>query len=111
MSDTPSRLDLLRFLERVQLGDLERTRGWIAAEEKRLAAEGARRPPPPPPDWELELDLSRHPAVVHAGGCTMGGKGWRMRAISREAALRALGVDKVPACLYCSPDTALGVLD
>lgn len=112
MSDSlSSRLDLLRFLERVQLGDLERTRAWIAAEEQRQAEQAARLPPAPPPDWELELDLSKHPAVVHAGGCTMGGKGWRMRPITREAALRALGVDKIPACPYCSPDTVLGVLD
>ena len=108
---SPSRLDLLRFLERVQVGDLERTRGWIAAEEKRLAEQAARVPPAPPPDWELELDLSKRPAVVHVGGCTMGGKGWRMRAIDRDAALRALGVDRIPACPYCSPDTVLGVLD
>lgn len=112
MSDSPaSRLELLHFLERVQVGDLERTRGWIAAEEQRLAAEAARLPPPPPPDWELELDLSRRPSVVHVGGCTMGGKGWRMRPITRDAALRALGVDQIPACPYCSPDNVLGVLD
>jgi hypothetical protein len=107
----PSRLDLLRFLERVQIGDLERTRGWIAAEEKRLAEQASRLPAAAPPDWQLELDLSKHPAVVHVGGCTMGGKGWRMRPITRDAALRALGVDRIPACPYCSPDSILGVLD
>ena len=110
-ASSPSRLDLLRFLERVQVGDLERTRGWIVAEEKRLAEQAARLPPAPPADWELELDLSKHPAVVHVGGCTMGGKGWRMRPIPRDAALRALGVERIPACPYCSPDTVLGVLD
>ncbi|MFJ4774714.1 hypothetical protein ACIP88_37400 [Streptomyces uncialis] len=37
MSDRMSRLVQLRFLERVQLGDLERTRRWIADEERREA--------------------------------------------------------------------------
>ncbi|MBT2477670.1 DUF6233 domain-containing protein [Streptomyces sp. ISL-94] len=112
MSDNSApRLDLLRFLEKVQLRDLERTRGWIVAEEQRLTEQAARLPQAPPPDWELETDLGRHPVRVHAGGCTMGGKGWRMRPISRQAALRALGVDKIPPCPYCSPDTLLGVLD
>lgn len=112
MSDLqPSRLALLRFLERVQLQDLERTRGWIAAEERHLTEQAARLPPAPPPDWELELDLSKRPAVVHVGGCTMGGKGFRTRPLTRDAALRALGVDRILACPYCSPDTMLGVLD
>jgi hypothetical protein len=37
MNDRPSRLEMLRFLERVQAADLERTRRWIAEEERRLA--------------------------------------------------------------------------
>lgn len=112
MSDSPaSRLELLRFLERVQVGDLERTRGWIAAEEKRLAELSARLPPTPPAEWELELDLGRHPSKVHVGGCSMGGKGFRSRAVSRADALRLLGVDRLEACPYCRPDAELGVLD
>ncbi|MFI8499482.1 DUF6233 domain-containing protein [Streptomyces sp. NPDC085524] len=112
MSDSsPSRLDLLRFLERVQVGDLERTRGWIAAEEKRQAELSARLPPAPPPEWELELDLSKHPTKVHVGGCTMGGKGFRSRPVTRTDALRLLGVDRLEACPYCRPDAELGVLD
>ncbi|MFE2324572.1 DUF6233 domain-containing protein [Streptomyces sp. NPDC059385] len=112
MSDSQSsHLDLLRFLERVQLGDLERTRGWIAAEEKRLAELAARLPPTAPPEWELESDLGRRPVRVHVGGCTMGGKGLRMRRISRDDALRLLGVDRLEACRYCRPDAELGVLD
>lgn len=112
MSD-PSipRIQLLRFLERVQQQDLERTRGWIAAEEKRLAEQAARLPPPAAPDWELETDLGRRPVRVHVGGCTMGGKGLRMKAVTRDDALRLLGVDRLEACPYCSPDAALGVLD
>jgi hypothetical protein len=112
VSEPPSsRLDLLRFLERVQVADLERTRGWIAAEEARLAEIAARQPPAPPPDWELELDLGRRPVRVHVGGCSMSGKGFRRQPLTREAALRALGVDRLDPCEYCHPDANLGVLD
>ncbi|MEV4049520.1 hypothetical protein [Streptomyces sp. NPDC049744] len=50
----PARHTLLRFLERVQLRDLDRTRRWIAQEERR----GAERQrgitqKPGPPDWLL----------------------------------------------------------
>lgn len=111
MSDSPaSRLDLLRFLERVQLQDLERTRGWIAAEEQRLAELSARLPPAPPPGWELELDLGRRPTRVHVGGCTMGGTDFRRHALTRDAALHALA-EQLEACPYCRPDIELGVLD
>ncbi|MEV0982476.1 hypothetical protein [Streptomyces sp. NPDC049915] len=42
MTDSaPTRLTLLRFLERVQVRDLERTRRWIVEEERR-EAEGKR---------------------------------------------------------------------
>ncbi|MFJ8016264.1 DUF6233 domain-containing protein [Streptomyces sp. NPDC096339] len=105
------RLDLLRFLEKVQVRDLERTRGWIADEEKRLAELDARLPPAPLPEWELEIDLGRRPVRVHVGGCGMGGKGLRSRAISREDALRLLGVDRLESCPYCRSAAELGVLD
>lgn len=110
MHGSPSRLDLLRFLEKVQLGDLDRTRGWIAAEEKRLAVEASRLPPPPPPDWLIEqgIGVGRAPVRVHVGGC------WdtrsRCKAAARDAALRAL-VEGAEPCTQCRPDTALGVLD
>ncbi|MFF8656794.1 DUF6233 domain-containing protein [Streptomyces huasconensis] len=106
-----TRLDLLRFLERVQLGDLERTRRWIADEERRQAeqAEGERRRPPVP-DWMLEVGIGagRPPVAVHVGGCHMSGK--RVRGISRDEARRALA-DGVPACTHCRADTELGMLE
>lgn len=111
MSDrSPSRLDVLRFLERVQLRDLERTRRWIADEERREAERlrglAAR---PPVPDWILEMSLGgRHPVAVHVGGCHMSGK--RPRPITRDEAVRALA-GQVEACSHCRPDTELGVLD
>ncbi|MEU9035374.1 hypothetical protein AB0D45_10825 [Streptomyces sp. NPDC048352] len=69
-ADSP-RLDLLRFLERVQLQDLQRTRDWIAAEEKHAVLEAARRPAPPPPEWLIEYGIGtgRPAARVHAGSC------------------------------------------
>ncbi|WP_164551647.1 DUF6233 domain-containing protein [Streptomyces sp. WAC 01529] len=75
-------LDLLRFLERVQLGDLERTRRWIADAERRHAeqAEGARRRPPTP-DWLLEQGISgRSPVYLHVGVCWSARK--RLRPIT-----------------------------
>ncbi|WP_263165432.1 DUF6233 domain-containing protein [Streptomyces sp. SCSIO ZS0520] len=111
MSDTtPSRLDLLRFLERVQLADLERTRRWIADEERR-AAERARGAAarPPAPDWTIEMSLGgRHPVAVHVGGCHMAGK--RPRRVDRGEALRALA-EGVEACTHCRPDGELGFVD
>lgn len=99
MNDQASRLDQLRFLERVQQGDLERTRRWIAAEQRR----------PPEPDWLIERGIGDGPAVyVHAGGCHMAGK--RSRGVTRDAALRALA-DGVEACPHCRVDTELGYLD
>ncbi|MET9319199.1 DUF6233 domain-containing protein [Streptomyces sp. NPDC003038] len=111
MSDPPpSRLGLLRFLERVQVGDLERTRGWIAAEERRLAAEVARLPPPPPPAWLIEhgIGVGRAAVRVHVGGCWDTKK--RCTPADRDVARRALA-EGVEACTHCRPDTALGVLD
>lgn len=106
-----SRLMQLRFLERVQLRDLERTRRWIADEERR-AAERQRglQARPPAPDWLIEQSLSRHvaPVYVHVGGCHMAGK--RSKGVTRERALQALA-DRVDPCPHCRPDTALGFVD
>lgn len=106
----PSRLEQLRFLERVQQQDLARTRRWIAAEEQRQQErERGQQQRPPEPDWLIEQGLNGGaPVYVHAGGCHMAGK--RNRGVTREQAVYALtqGVD---ACTHCRPDTELGVLD
>lgn len=104
------RLDLLRFLERVQERDLARTRWWIDREERRLAEVAARQPPPPPPDWVVEqgIGVGRRTVAVHQGWCTMAGS--RTKAIPRDQALRLLGEDNRLACQHCRPDTELGVL-
>lgn len=111
MSD-PSRLALLRFLERYQLQQLEQTRHWIADEERREAERRrGEQQRPPAPDWVVELGISGGaPQAVHVGGCTMGGTQMRTRGISREQAVRALA-DGVRACTFCRPDTDLGILD
>ncbi|MGO4456565.1 DUF6233 domain-containing protein [Streptomyces sp. M-16] len=104
------RLELLRFLERVQLQDLQRTRDWIAAEEQHPVVEAARRPAPPSPEWLIEYGIGagRPAARVHVGSC------WdtrtRCKAATADLARRALseGVEARPAC---RPDTALGVLE
>ncbi|MCX4462377.1 DUF6233 domain-containing protein [Streptomyces sp. NBC_01728] len=105
-----SRLEMLRFLERVQLADLERTRQWIAAEGQREAerrrGEQAR---PPEPDWLIEQGLNGRAAVyVHVGGCRMAGK--RSKGVARDQALRALA-EGVDACTHCRPDAELGYLE
>jgi hypothetical protein len=107
----PTRLAQLRFLERVQLRDLERTRRWIAEEERReQERQRGLEARPPAPDWLIEQSLSRDvpPVYVHVGGCHMAGK--RSKGVPREDALRALTVG-ITACPHCRPDTELGVLD
>jgi hypothetical protein len=108
---SPSRLALLRFLERVQQRDLERTRRWIEQEERRATADAGRRAHDSPPEaqWLIEHGLgSRSPVYVHVGGCWSGGR--RSRGVAREGALRALA-DGVQPCPQCRPDTELGLLE
>ncbi|MGW2485164.1 DUF6233 domain-containing protein [Streptomyces sp. NPDC001571] len=108
MNDGPlSRLDALRFLERIQTRDLDRTRRWIADEERRdIERQRRLAARPPEPDWLIERGLTGQTAVyVHQGPCHMAGK--RSHAAQQDEALRAL-VEGVDACPHCRPDTALG---
>jgi hypothetical protein len=104
------RLEALRFLERVQLADLERTRRWIAAEEQRQAErERGRQARPPAPDWMIEQGLNGGmPVYVHRGDCHMKGK--RSKGVSEDQARRALA-EGVDACTHCRPDSELGYLE
>ncbi|CAM5697693.1 hypothetical protein SALBM135S_01998 [Streptomyces alboniger] len=105
------RIEVLRFLERVQERDLARTRRWIADEERREAERSrGEKARPPAPDWLLEQGLDgRSPSVyVHVGGCHMAGK--RCRSVTREQARQAL-FEQVEACPHCHPDARLGVLE
>ncbi|MFD8805602.1 DUF6233 domain-containing protein [Streptomyces sp. NPDC059597] len=110
MHDQSDRLAQLRFLERVQTADLERTRRWIADEERRQQdRRRGQAQRPPAPDWVLAYSLGgRTPQAVHTGDCRMAGK--HTKPATREAALRAL-TEGLPACTHCRPDTLLGVLD
>lgn len=110
MSELPalSRLQLLRFLEKVQAQDLQRTRDWIAVEERHVAAEAVRRPAPPPAEWLIErgIGVGRLPVRVHAGDCWDTRK--RCTAMTLDEARRALA-EGIPACPHCRPDAALGM--
>ncbi|MFD6828179.1 hypothetical protein CH313_27805 [Streptomyces sp. TSRI0384-2] len=106
----PSRLEMLRFAERVAEQHLARVRGWREAEEQRQverAAGAARRPPLA--DWVVELGIGQGapPVCVHAGDCYAIGA--RKRPLSRPELLSALA-SGVEACTHCRPDTAVGYL-
>ncbi|MEV5567924.1 DUF6233 domain-containing protein [Streptomyces sp. NPDC052196] len=101
-----SRLDALRFLERIQMRDLDRTRRWIADEERRRSEhEQGLAARPPQPDWLIEQGIARGRVVyVHQGWCTMAGT--RSKAAEQDQALRALA-EGVDPCPHCRPDNAL----
>ncbi|WP_190094540.1 DUF6233 domain-containing protein [Streptomyces melanogenes] len=106
-------LAALFFLERVQVGDLARTRRWIERERRRAVEEVARRPLPPPPGWVMAYvrrgaGKARLPEGVDVGGCSMASG--LPTAVGREQALAAL-TEGVQACDFCRPDTVLGVLE
>ncbi|AZP17836.1 hypothetical protein EJC51_18055 [Streptomyces aquilus] len=104
-----TRLDVLRFLERVQVRDLERTRRWIADEERRenerLRREERR---PPEPEWLIQYGLNRRNVdVVHRGDCWAAAKSGRCHPASKEQVVEALQ-NHVEPCGFCRPDTDLG---
>ncbi|MFE7928336.1 DUF6233 domain-containing protein [Streptomyces sp. NPDC057456] len=107
---TPSHLALLCILERVQQADVERTRRWIAAEERDQERQRGTAARPPQPEWLLELGLNRDspPNLIHEGQCHTAGK--RARGIGHNGALRWLA-EGIPACTHCRPDSGLGYLD
>ncbi|MEU3699398.1 hypothetical protein AB0E75_27945 [Streptomyces griseoviridis] len=81
MSDSLTRLDLLKFARRVveqqaavSLGQLDR---WIADEERREAERRQREErQPSPPEWLLERGLNKINLVaVHTGACWDPGSG------------------------------------
>ncbi|WP_240657924.1 DUF6233 domain-containing protein [Streptomyces populi] len=107
----PSRLPLLRFLQRVQERDLAATLRWITDEERRGAEQQLGvQTRPPAPEWLIGAGLNRQgpPLYVHVGDCWNAGR--HSRDISREQARRAhrRGQGLLPAepfptsSLYCS---------
>ncbi|MEV0602291.1 DUF6233 domain-containing protein [Streptomyces sp. NPDC050315] len=107
---SPNRLELLRFLQRVQLQQLDQTQRWIEQEQARRSAQQPQSEVAPPPEWKLERERlggrDAPPVYVHVGDCGMG-KG---AGITREQALQALA-EGISACPFCRPDTELGVID
>ncbi|WP_308461187.1 DUF6233 domain-containing protein [Streptomyces sp. Ru62] len=66
---------------------------------------------PAPADWLIQYGLNRDNVdAVHVGGCWAAKKSGRSRAATREQALDALR-NRVPPCVHCQPDTALGIGD
>lgn len=110
-STSLTRLDLLRFLERVQKRDLARTRRWIAEEEARAVQQERRQETEErvAPDWILQTMINSGASMLHLGTCWATGSK-RTRGITRDEALDALA-HGAEACSVCRPDTALGVLD
>ncbi|GGJ92076.1 hypothetical protein GCM10011583_24410 [Streptomyces camponoticapitis] len=120
MSD-PERIEMLRFLERVQLQQLAQIRRWIeraeerAGEREERADEAAAGTAPeagsPSPEWTLDGGKRAFRAVHQDPRCfavrsTLGAVA---QAISREQAIDALTRGGLTACEVCRPDTALGL--
>ncbi|WP_371793055.1 DUF6233 domain-containing protein [Streptomyces sp. NBC_01471] len=116
---TAERLQMLQFLLRVQLQQVEQTRRWIEAAEREVQEEQRRqeRAAQPPPEWVAQNGVGAGPPTIHT---TLGDSAdtcWdaevdyaRVRPISREQALRALTVEGAYPCIQCRPDTVLGLL-
>ncbi|MEU6928930.1 DUF6233 domain-containing protein [Streptomyces sp. NPDC046374] len=105
-------LEKLRFLQRVQLRQLEQTERWIGAELSRLREVAARRPLPDGPGFVLSyLRRGGRSAAdaVHVGDCRLAGK--HVKTVTEDQARRALAVDGIPACEFCRPDADLGILE
>ncbi|MFI6082998.1 DUF6233 domain-containing protein [Streptomyces sp. NPDC051217] len=121
MSD-PERMEMLRFLERVQLQQLAQTRRWIERAEERVegraeerADKAAVRTAPeagsPSPEWTLDGGKRAFRAVHQDPKCfavrsTLGAVA---RTISREQAIDALTRGGLTVCEVCRPDITLGL--
>jgi hypothetical protein len=118
----PTRLDMLRFLERVQLGDLDRTRKWIAAEERReTERQRGAQAQASAPDWLRErrrrwpqatnphllitAQSYRHPASPQISYCAMRAAFDQIRLLPRQVwadrILDAAGETANPVHLVC----------
>ncbi|MFD3523896.1 DUF6233 domain-containing protein [Streptomyces sp. NPDC058653] len=127
MSDR-ERIEMLRFLERVQLQQLAQTRRWIARAEERAKGRGEGRakgrgqgpaggaaaasaPGAGATRWTLDGGKSAFRAIHQDPKCfaVRSPLGAVARAISREEAIEALTHGGLPACEVCRPDLALGL--
>ncbi|WP_445270422.1 DUF6233 domain-containing protein [Streptomyces sp. DSM 41634] len=110
MSVLPPDLPRLRTLVTYLRGELGRAEQALATAEEREALAASRRPPKEPPAWLVERGIGsgRPPARVHTGDCWDTGN--RCAPATAEQ-IRRLLTEGVPACTYCRPDTALGMLE
>jgi len=111
MSDWQARIEMLRFLERVQLQQLALTGRWIEHAEQR--ATKASTEDAPDPQWMLDGGAPVSRTVHRDPGCfaLRSPRGAPARSISREEAVAAITQGGATACEVCRPDTALGVLE
>ncbi|MEU5402412.1 DUF6233 domain-containing protein [Streptomyces sp. NPDC005963] len=106
-------LEMLRFLRRVQLQQLEQTERWIGRAEQRLARKRPNGPVPSPPQrsprstpharWVLERSIAG-PVAVHTAEC------WIPAADSQpltRAQARSAMAEGVTACPGCRADTTI----
>ncbi|MEU0991236.1 hypothetical protein [Streptomyces sp. NPDC005953] len=108
MSDL-SRLDLLRFLERVQKQDLARTRRWIQEEQQRARAEAQRAAAPKaePKTWRAYVPAdARQTVELHRVECRIEHPELDTREITATEArkLREMGAEM--SCQQCQASEA-----
>ncbi|WP_329026737.1 DUF6233 domain-containing protein [Streptomyces sp. NBC_00690] len=106
-------LEMLRFLRRVQIQQLEQTERWIGRAEHRLARSRPDGPLPPrprrptssnpPARWILEQSIAG-PVTVHTGDCWIPVE--NSQPLTRAQARSALA-DGAMACPGCRADRTL----
>ncbi|MFF0277430.1 DUF6233 domain-containing protein [Streptomyces sp. NPDC004330] len=114
MSDEPTspELEKLRFLYRVQLGQVAQTERWIEAELAKVRERASRRPLPDGPAFVLSyLRVGGRATAdsVHLGDCRMASH--HTKPLDEQQARQAITAGGIRACEICRPDSELGVLD
>ena len=114
MTDEPTspELEKLRFLYRVQLGQVAQTERWIAVELGKLRERAARLPRQEGPEYVLSYLRAGGQATVdsvHLGDCRM--TSHHTKPLDREQARQAITSGGIRACEICRPDSELGVLE
>ncbi|WP_328941507.1 DUF6233 domain-containing protein [Streptomyces sp. NBC_00250] len=114
MNDEPTspELEKLRFLYRVQLGQVAQTERWIEAELAKVRERAARLPLREGPEYVLSYLRVGGKATadsVHLGDCHM--TSHHTKPLDREQARQAITSGGIRACEICRPDSELGVLE
>jgi hypothetical protein len=109
---TSPELEKLRFLYRVQLGQVAQTERWIEAELAKVRERAARRPLPEGPQYVLSFLRVGGKATadsVHLGDCRM--TSHHTKPLDEGQARQAITSGGIRACEICRPDSELGVLE